>query len=64
MSMWSAAHSGQMSVICTITDTWLLPVMQRPWNGGVSTHFTWKHCLHAQHQSKILSARLLAVYAE
>lgn len=48
MSMWSAPHSGHESVICTMTETWLGPVMQRPFQGpSRSTQRTSKHWPHA-----------------
>lgn len=44
MSMWSAPHSGQESVICTMTETWLGPVMHLPFHGpSRSTQRTSKH---------------------
>jgi hypothetical protein len=44
MSRWSAPHSGHESVIWTITETWLGPVMQRPFQGpSRSTQRTSKH---------------------
>jgi hypothetical protein len=43
MSKWSASHSGQESVMVTVTDRWFVSLLQRPYRRQQAGVSCWLH---------------------